>query len=121
MSAAQQSAAAAGKKVIVRDPGHGGLDAGPIGVNGLMEKDLALAEGLKLAKELRSRGYNVFLTRDSDSFIPLRQRVATARAKKADLFIALHADSNPDSDTTGTSIYTLNNAPSAPQPPALPR
>jgi N-acetylmuramoyl-L-alanine amidase len=119
--AAQQSPVTAGKKVIVLDPGHGGLDAGAIGVNGLMEKDLALAEGLKLAKELRGRGYSVFLTRDNDSFIPLRQRVAIARAKKADLFIALHADSNPDADTTGTSIYTLNDGRSDREASALAR
>jgi N-acetylmuramoyl-L-alanine amidase len=49
------------------------------------------------------------MTRDNDTFIPLRQRVATARANRADLFIALHADSNPDPSITGTSIYTLND------------
>jgi len=109
MIAAQQAPAAGGKKVIVLDPGHGGLDAGTTGVNGLMEKDLALAEALKLARVLRSRGYSVVMTRDSDTFIPLRQRVAIARANRADLFIALHADSNPDPSITGTSIYTLND------------
>jgi N-acetylmuramoyl-L-alanine amidase len=121
--AAQQSPTArgSGKKIIVLDPGHGGLDAGTIGVNGLMEKDLALAEGLKLRKILQSRGYTVFMTRDSDTFIPLRQRVAIARADKADLFIALHADSNPDADTTGTSIYTLNDGRSDREASALAR
>jgi N-acetylmuramoyl-L-alanine amidase len=109
--AAQQSPAAksGGKKIVVLDPGHGGLDSGTIGVNGLMEKDLALAEALKLRKLLQARGYTVVMTRDNDTFIPLRQRVTIARAHKADLFIALHADSNPDADTTGTSIYTLND------------
>jgi len=68
-----------------------------------------LMEGRTLAKELRRRGYSVFMTRDNDSFIPLRQRVSIARANRADLFIALHADSNPDSEVTGTSIYTLND------------
>jgi N-acetylmuramoyl-L-alanine amidase len=121
--AAQQSppVSGGGKKVIVLDPGHGGLDAGTIGVNGLMEKDLALAEGLKLRKLLQARGYTVFMTRDNDTFIPLRQRVAIARADKADLFIALHADSNPDSDTTGTSIYTLNDGRSDREASALAR
>ena len=38
------------------------------------------------------------MTRDSDIFIPLRQRVAIGRADKADLFISLHADSNPDAE-----------------------
>jgi N-acetylmuramoyl-L-alanine amidase len=121
--AADQSPAArnVGKKVIVLDPGHGGLDSGAIGVNGLMEKDLALAEVLKLQRELRRRGYVVYMTRDNDAFIPLRQRVAIARADRADLFIALHADSNPDSDTTGTSIYTLNDGRSDREATALAR
>ncbi len=121
--AAQQAppARAAGRRVIVLDPGHGGLDAGTVGVNGLMEKDLALAEGLKLARELRQRGYTVFMTRENDTFIPLRQRVAIARADKADLFIALHADSNPDPETTGTSIYTLNDGRSDREASALAR
>jgi N-acetylmuramoyl-L-alanine amidase len=121
--AAQQMAPSrnGGKKIIVLDPGHGGLDSGTIGVNGLMEKDLALAEGLKLERELRRRGYTVFMTRDSDTFIPLRQRVAFARADRADLFIALHADSNPDPGTTGTSVYTLNDGRSDREAAALAR
>ena len=101
--------ALAGKKVVVIDPGHGGVDSGTKGVNGLLEKDLVLEEGLRLAKELRARGFTVFMTRDKDSFIPLRDRVAFGRAHHADLFISLHADSNPDSSVTGLSIYTLND------------
>ncbi len=96
-------------KIIVVDPGHGGLDSGTNGVNGLQEKDLVLAEGLKLAKLLKARGYTVHMTRDSDTFIPLRERVAIGRGDKADLFISLHADSNPDPDVDGLSIYTLSD------------
>jgi N-acetylmuramoyl-L-alanine amidase len=113
MIAAQQTptapARAAGKKIIVLDPGHGGIDSGTVGVNGLMEKDLALAESLILARVLRGRGYTVFMTRENDTFVPLRQRVAIARTHKADLFIALHADAHPDPSTTGLSIYTLSD------------
>jgi len=111
MIAAQQTppARAAGKKIIVLDPGHGGIDSGTVGVNGLMEKDLALAEGLILARVLRGRGYSVFMTRDNDTFVPHRQRVSVGRTHKADLFISLHADSHPDPSTTGLSIYTLSD------------
>jgi N-acetylmuramoyl-L-alanine amidase len=98
-----------GRKVVVIDPGHGGLDSGTVGVNGAAEKDLVLAEGLKLAKALRAAGYTVRMTRDSDVFVPLPQRVALARKLRADLMISLHADSNPDPDVTGLSIYTLND------------
>ncbi len=121
IAAQQAPPAGSGKRIVVLDPGHGGLDSGTIGVNGLMEKDLALAEGLKLARTLRQRGYTVVLTRTNDSFIPLRQRVAIARANKADIFIALHADSNPDPETTGTSIYTLNDGRSDREASALAR
>lgn len=99
----------AGKKVVVIDPGHGGIDSGTNGVNGLAEKDLVLAEGLLLAKELRARGFTVFMTRDKDGYVPLRDRVAFGRAHRADLLISLHADSNPDTSVTGLSIYTLND------------
>jgi len=123
MIAAQQTppARAAGKKIIVLDPGHGGIDSGTVGVNGLMEKDLALAEGLILARVLRARGYSVFLTRENDTFVPHRQRVAIARTHKADLFISLHADSHPDPSTTGLSIYTLSDGRSDREAAALAR
>jgi N-acetylmuramoyl-L-alanine amidase len=110
-----------GRKVIVIDPGHGGIDSGTDGVNGLMEKDLVLAEGLRLAKVLKADGYVVHMTRDSDVFIPLPERVAIARKLKADLLISLHADSNPDSSVNGLSIYTLNDGRSDREAAALAR
>ena len=94
---------------MVIDPGHGGLDSGTNGVNGLEEKDLVLADGLRLVKVLKGRGYIVHMTRDTDTFIPLRERVAMARGDKADLMISLHADSNPDPAVDGLSIYTLSD------------
>ncbi len=99
----------AGRKVVVIDPGHGGIDSGTDGINGLEEKDLVLAEGLRLAKVLKARGYIVHMTRDSDVFIPLPERVAIARKLRADLMISLHADSNPDPSVSGLSIYTLSD------------
>ena len=110
-----------GKKIVVIDAGHGGLDSGASGVNGLMEKDLVLAEGLRLSQMLKARGYSVHMTRDKDTFIPLPQRVAVARKYKADLLISLHADSNPDSSVSGLSIYTLNDGRSDREAAALAR
>jgi len=111
----------AGRKVVVIDPGHGGIDSGTNGVNGLVEKDLVLAEGLKLARVLKEQGYVVHMTRDSDVFLPLPERVSLARKLKADLMISLHADSNPDSDVNGLSIYTLNDGRSDREAAALAR
>ena len=96
------------KKIIIIDPGHGGLDSGTVGVDGTQEKDVVLAEGLRVRKALQARGYTVHMTRDTDVFIPLRERVNIARSWHADLFISVHADSNPDPNVEGLSVYTLS-------------
>ncbi|HEY2445430.1 MAG TPA: N-acetylmuramoyl-L-alanine amidase [Rhizomicrobium sp.] len=115
------SAADAGRRVVVLDPGHGGIDAGASGVDGVIEKDLVLDEALRLRKILRKRGYSVHLTRDGDVYVPLAERVNMARALHADLFVSLHADSNPDPDVYGASIYTLSAAGSDREAAALAR
>lgn len=106
---APQAPSTSRRKIIVLDAGHGGIDSGTPGVNGLLEKDLVLATALKLKAALQARNYTVYLTRETDIFIPLRQRVDISRGYKADLFISLHADSNPDSSTHGFSVYTLSD------------
>lgn len=97
-------------RIIVLDPGHGGVDSGTIGINGTREKDLVLDEAKRLAHVLERRGYTVHLTRDSDVYIPLEERVSAGRQFHADLFISLHADSNPRPDVYGASVYTLSEA-----------
>jgi N-acetylmuramoyl-L-alanine amidase len=68
-----------------------------------------LDAGLKLREALQARGrYQVELTRDGDRFIALPDRVAFARAKGADLFISLHADSHANPEACGASVYTLS-------------
>jgi N-acetylmuramoyl-L-alanine amidase len=96
------------RKVVVIDAGHGGIDSGTTGIDGMMEKDLVLDEAKRLGAALKRRGYTVHLTRDTDIYIPLRERVSIARGFGADLFISLHADSNPDASVTGASVYTLS-------------
>jgi N-acetylmuramoyl-L-alanine amidase len=110
------------KHVIVIDAGHGGIDTGTSGVNGLQEKDLVLDEALRVGRELVKRpNYTVHLTRDNDTYIPLTERVAIARSWHADLFISLHADSNPDGGVNGLSIYTLSERGSDKEAAALAR
>ncbi|HTW35049.1 MAG TPA: N-acetylmuramoyl-L-alanine amidase [Rhizomicrobium sp.] len=108
-------------RVIVIDAGHGGIDSGTIGVDGLLEKNLVLDEALRLKKILQKRGYVVHLTRDTDIYIPLRERVNIARGYQADLFISLHADSNPDASVSGASVYTLSESGSDKEAAALAR
>lgn len=96
--------------IIVIDAGHGGKDPGTIGVSlRTKEKNITLSYAKELGKHLvLSKKYKVYLTRDSDNFIPLFQRVEIARKKKADLFISIHANAAEDNDVSGFSIYTLS-------------
>lgn len=98
------------KPIIVIDAGHGGKDPGTIGgFARTKEKNITLSYSKELAKHLmNSKKYEVFLTRDSDFFIPLKQRVSKARNVKADLFISLHANAAEDNNAKGFSIYTLS-------------
>ena len=97
------------RRIIVIDPGHGGIDPGALGVRGNQEKSITLAVARELARQLNaSKRYRVVLTRDEDKFMALRDRVAFARHAGAELFISLHADSHPDAGTRGASVYTLS-------------
>lgn len=97
------------RPLVVLDAGHGGVDPGAIGVNGVREKDITLAVVRQLADRLKSSGhYRVAMTRSRDVFIPLRERVAIARRQGADLFISIHADSAESNSAQGSTIYTLS-------------
>lgn len=96
------------KKVIVIDAGHGGKDSGALGASAF-EKDVTLAAAKALKTRLEKTGrYQVVLTRETDTFVPLEGRVQIARRADADLFISLHADSGPDTTTRGASVYTVS-------------
>ena len=105
----RSSASARTRKVIVIDPGHGGVDPGAIAASGTYEKTVVLAAAKTLKRVLEKTGrYEVVLTRDKDRFLRLRQRVAVSRSADADLFISIHADSIADKRLRGASIYTLS-------------
>lgn len=98
-------------RVVVLDPGHGGKDPGAISPSGLREKDITLRTAREVADLLRATAphpYKVILTRNSDTFIRLRHRVAIARRAKADLFVSIHADAQANPHVRGASIYTLS-------------
>jgi N-acetylmuramoyl-L-alanine amidase len=96
--------------VVVLDPGHGGIDTGALGASGVLEKDLvfefakALAARLEAGKQVR-----VLMTRDTDVFISLGERVRRARAAGASLFISIHADTlTDDRSVSGATVYTAS-------------
>src|SRR6185437_13187504 len=95
--------------LIAVDAGHGGEDPGAIGMKGTREKDVVLAIARELALEINGEpGMKAVLTRDGDYFVPLRDRMRRARAKQADLFVSIHADSIRDRHVDGASVYILS-------------
>ena len=100
------------KRVIVIDPGHGGIDPGAISKKGLKEKDMVFAFSKVLRDKLMKTGrYEVVMTRSVDSYIALRKRVDLGRRKGADLFISIHADSLAGryaNKVSGATVYTLS-------------
>jgi N-acetylmuramoyl-L-alanine amidase len=96
-------------KLVFLDPGHGGRDPGALGGRGTQEKSVVLAIARDLQRELLAGNrYRVLLSRNTDSYVALRERVARAQAAKADLFLSLHADAHSDNDVRGASVYTLS-------------
>ncbi len=97
------------KKLIVVDPGHGGVDPGAIGLSGVYEKAITLAAAKQLKTRLEATGrYRVQLTRERDVSLELAERREIARRAEADLFISLHADSIGNKSVRGLSVYTLS-------------
>jgi len=108
--------------LVMLDPGHGGKDPGAIGVSGTFEKQVSLATALELKHQLEASGrYRVELTRASDVFIPLDDRVDAAQRRGAALFVSMHADALADHSVRGASVYTLAPTASDEQTAALAR
>ena len=94
--------------IVAVDAGHGGQDPGAIGRNGTMEKNVVLAIARALANRIDAEpGMRVYLVRDDDYFVVLRDRMVRARNAKADIFVSVHADSIRDRSITGASVYVL--------------
>jgi N-acetylmuramoyl-L-alanine amidase len=101
---------ASGREIVVAvDAGHGGPDPGATGPGGTREKDVVLGIARDLAARIdREPGMRAVLTRDRDHFLTLRERIARARAAKADMFVSVHADSIRDTAVSGSSVYVLS-------------
>jgi N-acetylmuramoyl-L-alanine amidase len=102
-----------GRPVIMIDPGHGGIDPGALSAGELREKDVVLAVSRHLSSALTALGrYEVRMTRSTDVFIPLDQRIELSKAAGSSLFISIHADSiesgGPTQSIRGATIYTLS-------------
>jgi N-acetylmuramoyl-L-alanine amidase len=109
-----------GRRLIVIDPGHGGMDPGAISKNNTKEKDVVFDFARDLQAAVLAAGkHDVMLTRDADRFMSLTDRVAFTRRNQADLFIAVHADILRGQTVSGTTLYTLSDTASDEEAAAL--
>jgi len=108
----KQTATLFKRKIIVIDPGHGGKDAGGIGIGGRIEKIAVLQIAKYLKYYLQKEGYIVYMTRDKDIFKTLKYRTHFANIHHADLFISIHCNISPNHITTphGIETYFLSPA-----------
>jgi N-acetylmuramoyl-L-alanine amidase len=110
----QQQSRRKTKPVIILDAGHGGVDPGAVGSGGLLEKDIALGVSRQLRALLNVSGrYKVVMTRNSDVYVPLDERVRISVENQSDLFISIHADSVAEDAIAqairGGTIYMLSD------------
>ena len=100
-----------GIETVIIDPGHGGRDPGAVGIGGLLEKDVTLELANVLAGILRGEGFYVFMTRSSDSFVPLERRAEIANMAAADIFVSIQCGAYHSSVAAGHSVsyYALKD------------
>jgi N-acetylmuramoyl-L-alanine amidase len=99
------------KKIILIDPGHGGIDGGAKSKNGTIEKDINLSISSKLKKELEDTGYIVYMTREGDSQLDskkvndLNTRCQMKKDTKCDIFISIHQNMFPQASCFGAQVW----------------
>lgn len=109
-------------KVIVIDPGHGGIDGGAKSEGGVIEKDINLSISLKTKAALESKGYKVIMTRSEDVGLytegkkvrekkieDLGNRVKIKKENKCDAFISIHQNMFPQKNCKGAQVWSANN------------
>lgn len=81
--------------VIYLDPGHGGADEG-CARNGVLEKDINLAIALLVKEQLIEQGYEVIMSRETDTYIAKEERVEEANRSGADIYISIHQNATEE-------------------------
>ncbi len=92
---------------VVIDPGHGGKDSGATRGR-VREKDVVLRVSRELRTRLARNGFEVHMTRDSDTYLSVAERPVRANRVRADLFISIHANASPNRKTQGVETYLLD-------------
>ena len=92
---------------ILVDAGHGGKDPGAISRRGVKEKNINLQVAKYLKEELEKKGFKAVLSRSTDTFLTLQERVDAAKCCKADLFLSVHSNASRTTSLSGMEIYYL--------------
>ena len=122
LSATTEVFATQEKPIIIIDAGHGGIDGGTSGKNGVLEKDINLAISKTLAALFKAGGYNVLETRTEDILLSgnaqthkkqadLDARLAVAKANQGAIFISIHQNAFPLPSCRGTQVWYSPNDP----------
>ena len=90
---------------VVIDAGHGGHDRGGIPGQKIAEKDMTLDVALRLRNVLSANGYRVVMTRSTDIFVPLPERVAIANSYRNAVFICIHFNATGRAGASGIETY----------------
>lgn len=98
-----------GRKIIVVDPGHGGMWSGAVGKFGTLEKDITLAIALKLKSIIeRNLAFQVILTREKDVNVSLEKRASEANYYNSVVFISIHANASHRKSARGPETFFLS-------------
>jgi len=93
-------------KRIVIDPGHGDTDSGAVSIDGLRESDVVLSIAYKV-RDILKHSFEVFMTRDSDTFVSLNYRSSYANnLGDVAAFVSIHCNSASSTSATGWEIFT---------------
>ncbi len=115
----QRAASAVPRPTVILDPGHGGVDAGAVGVNGCLEKELNLLVARELCSLLREAGVGVIMTREEDTLLlgegqdirgrrkyyDLRNRLAVAQRYPEAVFVSIHMNAYPVPKYRGMQVF----------------
>lgn len=121
-SAAVKTTYAAAEKVVVIDAGHGGIDAGVLGVNtSVKESDVNLAIALELKGYFAAAGFNAVLTRKNNGGLygfstkgfkmrDMKKRKEIIETSKADMVISVHQNKCPLPSRRGPTVFFDKNS-----------
>lgn len=105
---AVENAKAEVNRVIIVDPGHGGMDGG-CAFAGVLEKDINREIADKVADKLQERGYRVVLARKADELVDKADRIETANRQNARLYVSIHQNSYEDNSVSGIETWYDDN------------